>query len=213
MGVSDARECLALVADTSLSGVRVARELGAVIAKRGEQPSAIASDDGAELTSMTVLRRRRQTGVERRHIAPGKPMRNGFIDSFNGRFRDERLKQALVSTLADARTALRSWKDARPSATRRPPSSPHKSIWKSGPHRPQINPSALPIIGGRWGLRSPASRRRPSATGTAAGALLAASAPPPADFWASTSPPTMLASAIWASACAFPASAAVCCAS
>lgn len=57
------RECLALVADTSLSGLRVVRELDAIIRWRG-RPDTIVSDNGTELTSMAVLRWRQQTGVE-----------------------------------------------------------------------------------------------------------------------------------------------------
>jgi len=82
------RECLALVADTSLSGLRVTRELDTLMAIRGK-PSAIVSDNGTELTSMAVLKWCQQTGIEWHYIAPGKPMQNGFVESFNGRFRDE----------------------------------------------------------------------------------------------------------------------------
>ncbi len=105
------RECLALVADTSLSGIRVVRELDAIIARRG-RPSAIVSDNGTELTSMAILRWCQQTGVEWHYIAPGKPMQNGYIESFNGRFfRDECLNEMLFTTLAEARAAIRSWKE------------------------------------------------------------------------------------------------------
>jgi putative transposase len=104
------RECLALVADTSLSGIRVVRELDAIIGRRG-RPSAIVSDNGTELTSMAILRWCQQTGVEWHYIAPGKPMQNGFIESFNGRFRDECLNETLFTTLAEARAAIRSWKE------------------------------------------------------------------------------------------------------
>lgn len=82
------RECLALVADTSLSGLRVTRELDALLAIRG-RPATIVSDNGTELTSMAVLKWCQQSGVEWHYIAPGKPMQNGFVESFNGRFRDE----------------------------------------------------------------------------------------------------------------------------
>ena len=65
------RECLALIADTSLSGLRVVRELDAVIRWRG-RPDTIVSDNGTELTSMAVLRWCQQTGVEWHYIAPGQ---------------------------------------------------------------------------------------------------------------------------------------------
>lgn len=122
------RECLALIADTSLSGLRVVRELDAIIAHRG-RPSTIVSDNGTELTSMAVLRWCQNTTVEWHYIAPGKPMQNGFVESFNGRLRDELLNETLFSSLAEARSAITDWKEDynnhRPlSATSRRPSSP-----------------------------------------------------------------------------------------
>ncbi len=104
------RECLALVADTSLSGVRVARELSALIARRGK-PVTIVSDNGTELTSMAILKWCQETGVEWHYIAPGKPMQNGFVESFNGSFRDECLNETLFTSLAEARSAIRLWKE------------------------------------------------------------------------------------------------------
>jgi putative transposase len=76
------RECLCLVADTSLSGARVARELDLLIARRG-RPLGCVSDKGAELTSMAILKWCQQTGVAGHYIAPGKPKQNAFIESFN----------------------------------------------------------------------------------------------------------------------------------
>jgi putative transposase len=99
------RECLALVADTSLSGLRVGRELDAIIAERGK-PLACVSDNGTELTSMAILRWCQDTGVEWHYIAPGKPQQNAFIESFNGRLRDELLNETLFGSLAHARAAL-----------------------------------------------------------------------------------------------------------
>lgn len=104
------RECLALVADTSLSGARVVRELDAVIARRG-RPGTIVSDNGTEFTSTAILSWCQRTDNAWHYIAPGKPMQNGFIESFNGRFRDEFLNEVLFSTLADARTQIATWKE------------------------------------------------------------------------------------------------------
>ncbi len=67
------RECLALVADMSLSGHRVVRELDAVIVRRG-RPVMVVSDNGTELTSMAVLSWCQRIGVAWHYIAPGKPM-------------------------------------------------------------------------------------------------------------------------------------------
>ena len=81
------RESLALVADTSLSGARVARELDAVIAHRGK-PKGCVSDNGTELTSMAILAWSKGTGVDWHYIAPGKPQQNAFVESFIGRLRE-----------------------------------------------------------------------------------------------------------------------------
>jgi putative transposase len=103
------RECLALVADTSLSGLRVGRALDAIIAERGK-PAACVSDNGTELTSTAILRWSQETGVAWHYIAPGKPQQNAFIESFNGRLRDELLNETLFTSLAHARAALAAWR-------------------------------------------------------------------------------------------------------
>lgn len=82
------REALAIVADTSLSGRRVARELDQIIARRGK-PAMIVSDNGTELTSHAILRWTKDAGVDWHYIAPGRPMQNAFIESIIGRLRDE----------------------------------------------------------------------------------------------------------------------------
>ena len=102
------RECLTLIADTSLSGARVARELDTLVARRGG-PNTIVSDNGTEFTSTAILSWCQHTAVDWHYIAPGKPMQNGFIESFNGRFRDEFLNEVLFSTLTDARTLIAKW--------------------------------------------------------------------------------------------------------
>ncbi|MGJ5176336.1 IS3 family transposase [Bradyrhizobium oligotrophicum] len=111
------RECLALVADTSLSGTRVARELDRLVTERGK-PKMVVSDNGSELTSNAILTWADQSRVAWHYIAPGKPMQNAFIESFNGRLRDELLNETLFTSLAQARVALRCWRtdynDARP---------------------------------------------------------------------------------------------------
>jgi putative transposase len=103
------RECLALVADTSLGGVRVARELDQLIASRGK-PKMIVSDNGTEFTSNAILGWAEKSTVEWHYIAPGKPMQNGFIESFNGRLRDEFLNETLFTTLDQARATLAIWR-------------------------------------------------------------------------------------------------------
>ena len=103
------RECLALVADTSLSGIRVARELTTLIGLRGK-PHMVVSDNGTELTSSAILRWSQERQVEWHYIAPGKPMQNGFVESFNGRLRDECLNETLFTSLAHARFVLMAWR-------------------------------------------------------------------------------------------------------
>ncbi|MBY5444493.1 IS3 family transposase [Rhizobium leguminosarum] len=103
------RECLALVADTSLSGLRVARELDQIIKERGK-PRMIVSDNGSEFSSNAILQWTDRTKVDWHYIAPGKPIQNAFIESFNGRLRDEFLNETLFSSLAHARSALSNWR-------------------------------------------------------------------------------------------------------
>jgi len=104
------RECLALVTDTSLSGMRVTRELNQLLSRRGK-PQTIVSDNGTELTSMAILKWCQETDIEWHYIAPGKPMQNGFVESFNGSFRDECLNETLFSSLAEARKQITAWKE------------------------------------------------------------------------------------------------------
>ena len=89
------RECLAAIPDTSISGRRVARELTALIERRGK-PGMIVSDNGTELTSNAILKWCAEHKIEWHYIAPGKPMQNGFVESFNGRMRDEFLERDAV---------------------------------------------------------------------------------------------------------------------
>jgi putative transposase len=104
------RECLALIADSSLSGLRVVRELDAPVAVRG-CPAMCVSDNGTELTSMAVLRWSQENRVAWHYIAPGKPRQNAFAESFIGRLRDELLNETLFGSLSHAREALAMWKN------------------------------------------------------------------------------------------------------
>src|SRR4051794_14332014 len=103
------RECLGLIADTSLPGLRVVRELEALIALRG-RPLMCVSDNGTEFTSMCMLRWAQENRIEWHYIAPGRPTQNAFIESFNGRLRDELLNETLFTSLIQARAALAAWK-------------------------------------------------------------------------------------------------------
>jgi putative transposase len=111
LGIYDdcTRECLAAVADASLSGRRVARELDLLIASRAK-PKSIISDNGTELTSNAILSWTADTGVDWHYIDPGKPVQNAFIESFNGRLRDEFLNETLFTSLMQTRLALEDWR-------------------------------------------------------------------------------------------------------
>lgn len=104
------RECLAAIPDTSISGRRVARELTALIERRG-RPGMIVSDNGTELTSNAILKWCGEHRIEWHYIAPGKPMQNGFVESFNGRMRDEFLNETAFRNLAHARDLIAAWVD------------------------------------------------------------------------------------------------------
>ncbi len=103
------RECLALVADTSISGHRLARELTCLMEERGS-PEVIVSDNGTEMTSKAILEWQSKYQVGWHYIAPGKPMQNGFIESFNGKLRDECLNETLFEDLNHAQVILAQWK-------------------------------------------------------------------------------------------------------
>lgn len=102
------RECLAAVADTSLSGRRVARELTALIRRCG-RPGMIVSDNGTEFTSTAILAWADDHHVAWHYIAPGEPTQNGFVESFNGRMRAELLNETLFFSLDHARQKLDAW--------------------------------------------------------------------------------------------------------
>ena len=104
------RECLAAIPDTSISGRRVARELTALIERRGK-PGMIVSDNGTEFTSNAVFAWAHDNRVVWHFIAPGKPMQNGFCESFNGRMRDELLNESLFLGLDHARSRIANWID------------------------------------------------------------------------------------------------------
>lgn len=102
------KECLAAVADTSISGRRVARELTMLVERRGK-PDMIVSDHGTEFTSNAMLAWSQAHRITWHFIAPGKPMQNGICEAFNGRMRDELLNETLFYDLDHARSAVARW--------------------------------------------------------------------------------------------------------
>ena len=144
------RECLALVADTSLSGARVARELDGVLAARGK-PLTVVSDNGTELTSTSILRWSQERQIEWHYIAPSKPTQNAFVESFNGRRRDECFNKRCSPRWP---TPDRSWRPGNTTTTRSgrtrnwtdapPPRSPANGVGGMPPTPlPPHQPSAI----------------------------------------------------------------------
>jgi len=144
------RECLAAIPDTSISGRRVARELTTLIERRGK-PQMIVSDNGTEFTSNAILHWSKEHQLQWHYIAPGKPMQNGYIESFNGRMRDELLNESLFLDLDQARQIVAAW--VTDYNTRRP----HSSIGTRR-RRPMPIISPQPAIALRY-LRAPRAVR------------------------------------------------------
>jgi putative transposase len=111
LGVVDAytRECLALEVDTSFASRRVTRILEQIIAERGV-PQAIRCDNGPEFTSRHFLAWCVERGIELVHIQPGKPTQNAYVESFNGRLREECLNVSWFQNLFDARPKIAAWR-------------------------------------------------------------------------------------------------------
>jgi putative transposase len=102
------KECLGAIADTSISGRRVARELTSIVTRRGK-PGSIVSDNGTEFTCNAMLAWCKDNAIDWHFIAPGKPIQNAFVESFNGRMRDEFLNETLFFGLDDAKRKLAAW--------------------------------------------------------------------------------------------------------
>ncbi len=112
LNVEDAfhRESLAIEVDTSLPGERVVRVLDRLTEERGAIPDTIVLDNGPELTSKALDQWAYERGVHLHFTDPGKPQQNGFIESFNGKFRDECLNEHWFLSLADARRIIEDWR-------------------------------------------------------------------------------------------------------
>jgi putative transposase len=94
---------------TSLTGGRVARVLEQLCAEHG-RPEALVMDNGPELTSKALDTWAYRTGVALRFIRPGKPVENAYVESFNGKFRDECLNEHWFASLAEARAVIEEWR-------------------------------------------------------------------------------------------------------
>jgi putative transposase len=103
------RECLEIEVDTSINGRRVARVLERLGDLRG-LPLSITVDHGPEFAGQVLDAWAYERGVRLSFIRPGKPVENAYIESFNGRFRDECLNEHWFLTMAHARRVIESWR-------------------------------------------------------------------------------------------------------
>lgn len=103
------RESPALLVHTSISSRMITRLLDRLIEERGK-PEAIRVDNGPEFTSRHLLAWCEERGIRLIHIQPGRPMQNGYNESFNGRLRDECLNAQSFHNLADARQKIETWR-------------------------------------------------------------------------------------------------------
>ena len=100
------RECVMQVVDTGITGERVARELKL----RGLAPAQLVCDNGPEFTSKALFLWARDNGVQLAFIQPGKPQQNGFVESFNGKFREGCLSAHWFRDLSEARELIEVWR-------------------------------------------------------------------------------------------------------
>lgn len=122
------RQCPVIEVDTSIGGERVVTVLERLVAERGT-PEAITLDNGPEFTGKALHQWAAARKVRLRFIDPGKPIQNAYIESFNGKFREECLSQHWFSTLEEARLLIEQWR-IKYNQIR-----PHRSIGRIPPDR------------------------------------------------------------------------------
>ncbi len=103
------RECLAIETDFGLAGERVTRVLDRLVELRGK-PAGIRSDNGPEFAGNALDAWAYRQGVKLDFIQPGKPTQNAFIESFNGRLREECLNDNQFQTLVEAQVVIEAWR-------------------------------------------------------------------------------------------------------
>lgn len=103
------REVLSIEVDFSLPSKRVIRSLDRLIETRGA-PKSIRIDNGSEFTSKIFVEWAKTNNIELIYIQPGKPIQNCFIESFNGKFRDECLNENLFTSLNHAKELIEKWR-------------------------------------------------------------------------------------------------------
>lgn len=129
-------ECVDIAVDFGLSGQYVTRLLDRAALFRG-YPAAVRTDNGPEFTCRAFIAWAHSHGVRHILIQPGRPMQNGYIESFNGKFRDECLNEHWFETLQQARSTIATWRQDYNEVR------PHSSLGRIPPaefaHRHRIN--------------------------------------------------------------------------
>jgi len=139
------RESVEIAVDFGISSQYVIRLLDQAAVLRG-YPAAVRTDNGPEFTSRAFMAWAQSHGIRHLLIEPGRPMQNGYIESFNGKFRDECLNEHWFETIAQARSTITAWRqdynNARPhSSCRRMPPAQFAAMHRrhAGGASPPIN--------------------------------------------------------------------------
>ncbi len=139
------RECLALTVKRNLNSQDVLRTLDDLFIRRGI-PKHIRSDNGAEFTAKAVRVWLKTLSVKPLYIEPGSPWENGYVESFNGKLRDELLNRELFDTLKEAQVLIENWRLEYNTVR------PHSALGYKPPALESIVPPIA--IGDIWGLQS-----------------------------------------------------------
>jgi len=134
------RECLTIDVARRLRSDDVLERLSWLMATRGV-PGHIRSDNGAEFTAKAVRQWLGRIGVRTLFIEPGSPWENGYIESFNGKLRDELLARERFDTLKEAKVLIESWR--REYNTMRPHSS--LGYWPPAPETIASEPASASL--------------------------------------------------------------------
>ena len=145
-------ECVDIATDFGISGQYVTRLLDQAAMFRG-YPKAVRTDNGPEFTSRAFMGWAQTHGIQHLLIQPGKPMQNGYIESFNGKFRDECLNDHWFETLSQAKSAIADWRkdynEVRPhSSCRRMPPAKYAALRRQIADAPQNPPNSINLATG-----------------------------------------------------------------
>ncbi len=105
------RECKGILVDFSIGGVRVCRFLDELLEVHQGKPDHTVTDNGTEFISRAMFIWSQERNIQLNFIEPGKPSQNAFIESFNGRLRDECLNETVFLTIHHARNVIQSWRE------------------------------------------------------------------------------------------------------